>query len=95
MGRTRKTRVQLTIEPELGDLLKELAQETNSSLSGLIAELLMEMAPVLEKNLELMKMASKLKGSGQQRVKAHLEATLKIMEEEVAQGMKALDHLTQ
>ena len=55
----------------------------------------MEMAPVLEKNLKLMKMASKLKGSGQQRVKAHLEATLKIMEEEVAQGMKALDHLTQ
>ena len=67
MGRTKRTRVQLTIEPELGDLLKELAQETNSSLSGLIAELLMEMAPVLEKNLELMKMASKLKGSGQQR----------------------------
>ena len=47
----KRTRVQLTIEPELGDLLKELAQETNSSLSGLIAELLMEMAPVLEKNL--------------------------------------------
>ena len=43
--------VQLTIEPELGDLLKELAQETNSSLSGLIAELLMEMAPVLERTL--------------------------------------------
>ena len=49
MGRTKRTRVQLTIEPELGDLLKELAQETNSSLSGLIAELLMEMAPVLER----------------------------------------------
>ena len=43
MGRTKRTRVQLTIEPELGDLLKALAHETNSSLSGLIAELLMEM----------------------------------------------------
>lgn len=95
MGRTKRTRVQLTIEPELGDLLKALAQETNSSLSGLISELLMEMAPVLEKNLELMKMASKLQRSGQDRVKAHLEQTLKVMEEEVAQGMKALDHLTQ
>ena len=94
MGRTKRTRVQLTIEPALGDLLKALPQETNSSLSGMIAELLMEMAQVLEKNLELMKMASKLKGSGQQRVKAHLEATLKIMEQEVEQGMKALDQLT-
>lgn len=90
-----KTRIQLTVEPEMGDLLKALAQETNSSLSGLIAELLMEMAPVLEKNLELMRMASRLKGVGQQRVKAHMEETMKIMEEEVAQGMKALDHLTQ
>ena len=90
-----KTRIQLTVEPELGDLLKALARETNSSLSGLIAELLMEMAPVLEKNLELMQMASRLKGQGQQRVKAHMEETLKIMEEEVEQGMRALDHLTQ
>ena len=45
------------------------------SLSGLIAELLMEMAPVLEKNLELMKMASKIKGSGRERITAHMEAT--------------------
>lgn len=95
MGRTKRTRVQLTIEPELGDLLKELAQETNSSLSGLIAELLMELAPVLEKNLELMKMASKIKGSGREKITAHMEATLKIMEEEVAQAMKAMDHRTQ
>jgi len=90
-----KTRIQLTVEPELGDLLKALATETNSSLSGLIAELLMEMAPVLEKNLELMKMASKLQRSGQERVKAHMEQALKVMEEEVAQAMKAMDHRTQ
>ena len=95
MGRTRKTRVQLTIEPELGDLLKEMAVLTGSSLSGLIAELLMEQAPVLEKNLELFKMAAKLKKSGREKITAHMEATLKIMEEEVAQGMKALDHLSQ
>ena len=94
MGRTKRTRVQLTIEPELGDLLKALPMKP-TSLSGLIAELLMEMAPVLEKNLELMKMASKIKGSGRERITAHMEATLKIMEEEVAQGMKALDHLSQ
>ena len=62
-----KTRIQLTVEPELGDLLKALATETNSSLSGLIAELLMEQAPVLEKNLELFKMAAKLKKSGRER----------------------------
>ena len=90
-----KTRIQLTVEPELGDLLKALATETNSSLSGLIAELLMEQAPVLEKNLELFKMAAKLKKSGREKITAHMEATLKIMEQEVEQGMKALDHLTQ
>lgn len=90
-----KTRIQLTVEPELGDLLKALSKETNSSLSGLIAELLMEMAPVLEKNLELMRMASRLKQSGQAKVRAHMEKTLKVMEQEVEQGMKALDQRLQ
>ena len=95
MGRTKRTRVQLTIEPELGDLLKELAQETNSFPVRPHRRTTHGDGPGSRKEPELMKMASKLKGSGQQRVKAHLEATLKIMEEEVAQGMKALDHLTQ
>jgi len=40
-------------------------------------------------------MAAKLKKSGREKITAHMEATLKIMEEEVAQGMKALDNLTQ
>lgn len=84
-----KTRIQLTVEPELGALLKELATETRSSLSGLIAELLLELAPVLEKNLELMRVARKLEQAGQDKIKAHLDHTLKVMEGEVKEALEA------
>lgn len=90
-----KTRIQLTVEPELGDLLKELATETRSSLSGLIAELLTEMAPVLEKNLEIMRMARKVEKSGQDKIKAHLDHTLKVLETEIEQAMEAMEHRSQ
>lgn len=87
----QKTRIQLSVEPELGALLKNLAHETNSSTAGLISELLMEMAPILEKNLTLIRMAKTLQEKGKDTVKAHLEKTLEVMEKEISQATEALD----
>lgn len=83
-----KMRIQLSVEPELGALIRDLADETNESMSGLIADLLMEVAPVLEKNLEMIRAAKKLKDSGRERVKKHMELTIQKMEEELKRAQE-------
>lgn len=84
-------RIQLSVESELYDLIREISNETGSSMSGLVAEMLMEVAPILEKNLKVIKMAKQVKEKGRERVSAHMEATLKVMEEELEQVKKAYD----
>lgn len=88
-------RIQLSVEPELYDLIRELSQETEQSMSGLVAEFLMEVAPIMEKNLQVIKMAKQVKEKGRERVSAHLEATLKLMEDELDQVKKAYDNKVQ
>ena len=75
MGRTKRTRVQLTIEPELGDLFEGTGPGNKLFPVRPHRRTTHGDGPGSRKEPELMKMASKLKGSGQQRVKAHLEAT--------------------
>ncbi len=88
-------RIQLSVEPEMYELVRALAEETDTSMSGLVAEYLMEVAPILEKNLQIIRMAKQVKEKGRERVTAHLETTLKVMEEEVEQMKKAYDNTIQ
>lgn len=88
-------RIQLSVEPEIYELVRALAEETDSSMSGLVAEYLMEVAPILEKNLQVLRMAKQVRDKGRERVTSHLESTLKIMEEELEQMQKAYDSKVQ
>lgn len=90
-----KKKIQLSVEPEIYDLIRELSQETETSMSAFIAEYLLQIAPILEKNLEIIKMAKQVKEEGRKRVSSYLEEIVNVMEEEIKQVKEASEHAIQ
>lgn len=88
-------RIQLSVEPEIYNLVRDLASETDTSMSRTINEFLLEVAPILEKNLQVIRLAKQMKDKGKERVTDHLERTLKLMEDEVAQARQAYEEKVQ
>lgn len=90
----RKPRLQVAIEPEVDVLLKEMSEMTGESVSGLVADLLLSLAPALEQSLDAMKMAKNLEQEARDRVAQRLEEMAQIMEEETARNIEKAKKIT-
>lgn len=90
-----KVRLQTVVEPEVAALFNQMAEATNKSVSALVADLLLTLAPGLEQTLKMLQLAKHVQTQAQGKVTEHLEQTLKLMEAEVAKNKDALEKMLQ
>lgn len=85
-----KVRLQALVEPEVADLFQQMSKATNKSVSVLVADLLLTLAPGLEQSLKMLKLAKQVQNNAQVKMTEHLEQTLKLMESEIEKTKKFL-----
>lgn len=90
-----KVRLQTLVEPEVADLFQQISEATNKSVSALIADLLLTLAPGLEQSLKMLKLAKQVQTNAQGKITQHLEQTLKLMESEVEKSRDTLEKMIQ
>lgn len=90
-----KVRLQTLVEPEVAELFHQMAEATNESVSALIADLLLTLAPGLEQSLKMLKLAKQVQTNAQGKITQHLEQTLKLMESEVEKSRDTLEKMIQ
>lgn len=90
-----KVRLQTVVEPEVAELFHQMAEATNKSVSALIADLLLTLAPGLEQSLKMLQLAKQVQNNAQGKITKHLEQTLKLMEAEVDKNKNDLEKMMQ
>lgn len=90
-----KVRLQALVEPEVADLFQQMSKATNKSVSVLVADLLLTLAPGLEQSLKMLKLAKQVQNNAQGKMTEHLEQTLKLMEAEIEKNKEVFEKMMQ
>lgn len=90
-----KVRLQALVEPEVADLFQQMSKATNKSVSVLVADLLLTLAPGLEQSLKMLKLAKQVQNNAQGKMTEHLEQTLKLMESEIEKNKEVFEKMMQ
>lgn len=90
-----KVRLQALVEPEVADLFQQMSKATNKSVSVLVADLLLTLAPGLEQSLKMLKLAKQVQNNAQGKMTEHLEQTLKLMETEIEKNKEVFEKMMQ
>lgn len=90
---TKTPRIQVTLSPRSHALVTRLADLQNGSRSKVIAELVDELAPHMEKVLELLEAASSIKAERREAVREQAASLLDLMMPHAEAAQASLDAL--
>jgi hypothetical protein len=91
---TSNPRISVTLQPALAAILRELSALSGNSQSALIAELLEQSTPILERVVTVLRAASTIKGQANAEIAASLEAAQTRLETQLGLQLGEFDEGT-